>query len=195
MEIPAPSPVFTVTILKHCQYFFLALVAILTGSGCTAVQDIRDVVSSSNPFFQPTGPARIVIYLSEQRAYLYRGGQLAASTRISSGREGYDTPTGRFKVTEKDIDHTSSLYGAYVSRETGEVVKWNVDVRKDRRPTGSVYVGAPMPYFLRFHGGHGLHQGNVPRYPASHGCIRLPAPAAKRFYDAAKIGTPVIVRA
>ena len=50
-----------------------------------------------------------------------------------------------------------------------------------------------MPYFLRFTGGYGMHAGFVPRYRASHGCIRMPEKMAKRFFDAAKVGTRVEV--
>jgi lipoprotein-anchoring transpeptidase ErfK/SrfK len=69
----------------------------------------------------------------------------------------------------------------------------NVDAGKDPRPDGAHFVGAPMPYFLRFTGGFGMHAGFVPRYRASHGCIRMPAPMAKHFFDAAEIGTRVEV--
>ena len=56
------------------------------------------------------------------------------------------------------------------------------------------FEGVPMPYFLRFSGAYGLHAGRLPGYPASSGCIRLPKRQAKRFYDAVRIGTPVIVQ-
>ena len=55
------------------------------------------------------------------------------------------------------------------------------------------FEGAPMPCFLRFTGAYGLPAGNVPGYPASSGCVRLPKRHAKRFYDAVKLGTPVVV--
>jgi lipoprotein-anchoring transpeptidase ErfK/SrfK len=51
-----------------------------------------------------------------------------------------------------------------------------------------------MPYFLRFTRGYGMHAGFVPRYRASHGCIRMPAEMAKHFFDAAELNTPVIVK-
>ena len=72
-----------------------------------------------------------------------------ASSRISSGREGYRTPVGRFQVIRKDEDHRSSLYGDYVD-DLGHVVKANVDSRRDRKPPHSHFVGAPMPYFIEF---------------------------------------------
>jgi lipoprotein-anchoring transpeptidase ErfK/SrfK len=61
------------------------------------------------------------------------------------------------------------------------------------KPPHSHFVGAPMPYFLEFSPGYGLHEGYLPGEPASHGCIRLPYWKARQFYDVAHIGTPVII--
>ena len=74
------------------------------------------------------------------------------------------------------------------------IVKENVDVRTDPKPAGTIFIGAPMPYFLRIVGGIGMHAGYLPGYPASHGCIRMPESKAKRFYEAARLGTPVTVK-
>ena len=139
------------------------------------------------------GKPRIVIDLNEQRAYFYRGNHMVGISIVSTGREGYDTPPGEFRVTEKDPTHVSSIYGDYVDRN-GLVMMGNVDVTKDRRPRGTVFRGAPMPYFLRIHGSIGMHAGYLPGYPASHGCIRLPKEMAVRFYRNAAIGTPVVIR-
>ncbi|HEY5704186.1 MAG TPA: L,D-transpeptidase family protein [Terrimicrobiaceae bacterium] len=138
---------------------------------------------------QGTAGRSIIVRLSDQRAFLYKGDELVAICRASTGREGYSTPTGKHRVIGKDIDHRSSLYGAYV--RDGRVVKAGVDVRKDPKPPGAVFAGAPMPYYLQIAPSYGLHAGHVPGYPASHGCIRLPNRWAKRFYLAAKVGTPV----
>ena len=138
---------------------------------------------------QGTAGRAIIIRLSDQRAFLYNRDELVGVSPASTGREGYHTPTGKHRVIRKDIDHRSSLYGAYVLN--GRVVKAGVDVRKDPKPPGAVFVGAPMPYYLQIAPSYGLHSGHVPGYPASHGCIRLPNRWAKRFYYAVKVGTPV----
>ena len=104
-----------------------------------------------------SGRPSIVVSLRAQEAYLYRGRNRAASSRISSGREGYRTPIGHFRVIRKDNDHRSSLYGDYVDA-SGKIVKANVDSRRDRKPPHSHFVGAPMPYFLEFSPGYGLHR-------------------------------------
>ena len=139
------------------------------------------------------GKPKIVIDLNEQRAYFYRGDKMVGISIVSTGREGHDTPSGEFRVTEKDPTHVSSIYGDYVDR-SGQVMVENVDVTKDRRPRGAVFRGAPMPYFLRIHGSIGMHAGYLPGYPASHGCIRLPKAMAIRFYRNAVVGTPVVIR-
>jgi lipoprotein-anchoring transpeptidase ErfK/SrfK len=141
---------------------------------------------------KPIGKVAISIDLTDQHAYLLQGGQLMLTAPVSTGREGYDTPAGNYRVIQKDIDHRSSIYGAYV--RDGMIVQENVDARKDPRPPDSTFVGAPMPYFLRIIGGIGLHAGYLPGYPASHGCIRMPESKAIRFFEAAKVGTLVTIK-
>lgn len=138
------------------------------------------------------GSPSIRIVLGEQMVYLYKGGQLAGGSPISSGSEGYDTRPGRYRVTEKDIDHKSSIYGDYEDMY-GNVVMTNIDNRKDRKPPGTRFEGAKMFYFMRIYGAVGMHQGYLPGYAASHGCIRLPGHMAEKFYHACPLGTPVAV--
>lgn len=140
-----------------------------------------------------SGPTKIVISLQEQLVALFKGGRLVGLSPISSGREGYDTHPGNFKVTEKDIDHRSSLYGAFVD-QAGNVVVQDVNTRTDTAPAGTRFVGADMRYFMRINGAIGMHQGYLPGYPASHGCIRLSAKMAPLFFAATPQGTPVEIQ-
>ena len=137
------------------------------------------------------GSPRIVLNLREQRAYFYRGDHLVGVSPISSGREGLNTPTGKFHVIQKDKEHRSSLFGAYVDVYTGRVINPDVDRSKDPMPSDAKYVGAPMPNYLRIVNGIGMHAGYLPGVPASHGCIRLPLEMSKHFYMSAPVGTPV----
>jgi lipoprotein-anchoring transpeptidase ErfK/SrfK len=114
-------------------------------------------------------------------------------TNISSGKKGFETPTGQFAVTQRNKDHVSNLYGDFVD-EAGEIVKKNVDMSKEQPPEGVMFVGAKMPYYLRFKDGYGLHAGRLPGYRASHGCVRLPREMARHFYEHSVAGTPVVVR-
>jgi len=139
------------------------------------------------------GKPRIVIHLGEQKAYFYKGRHVVGETVISSGKPGFSTPPGRYSVIEKDKNHVSSEYGDYVDRD-GNVLKSNINARKDERPPGARFDGARMPYFMRLRGGYGMHAGYVPPYRASHGCIRLPERMARHFFNAAPEGTPVIVK-
>lgn len=139
------------------------------------------------------GAPKIVISLDEQLVGLFRGGKIQGISPISSGMEGFNTPVGNFKVVEKDPEHRSSLYGCFVD-DFGRHVIEDACTRTDTAPAGTRFVGAPMFYFMRFNGAVGMHQGYLPGYPASHGCIRLPAKMASLFYYATPHGTPVDVR-
>jgi lipoprotein-anchoring transpeptidase ErfK/SrfK len=113
------------------------------------------------------GAERVVVGLSDQMAYLYRGDTLMAVTTISSGRGSHPTPTGIFNILEKKPMHHS---------------------RK--------YENAPMPFMQRIDNyGIALHAGHNPGTPASHGCIRLPSKFAAKLYTVTGIGTPVLIGA
>ena len=139
-----------------------------------------------------SGRPSVTIFLNEQRAYFYKGDQLVGVSQVSAGREGHDTPPGTYKIIQKDPNHASSLYGDYADA-MGNVVQKDVEHGKDPIPPGAHFVGAPMPYFMRITGGVGMHQGYLPGYPASHGCIRMPGKMAQIFYNNVDVGTPVTV--
>jgi hypothetical protein len=138
------------------------------------------------------GETKILINLTTQQAFFYRGDTIIGRTGISSGRREYETPPGKYRVIQKDERHVSSEYGVYVNR-AGAVILRDASVNRGRLPRGARFVGAPMPYFLRFRDGYGMHAGFVPRFRASHGCVRMPVKMAKHFFDAAEIGTRVEV--
>jgi len=139
-----------------------------------------------------SGRASIRINLAEQKAYFYKGGELVGIAMVSSGREGFNTPSGRFKIIEKDDDHRSNLFGELYDGN-GNLITNDADMRKDKIPPGGKFVGAPMPHFMRIHRGVGMHAGYLPGYAASHGCIRMPARMAEIFFSNVSVGTPVIV--
>jgi len=139
-----------------------------------------------------SGAPSIRIVLSEQRAYFYKAGKLVGESVISTGKKGFETPPGSYKVIQKDKDHLSNLYGDYVDDE-GTIIQKGVDVTKDPMPEGATFQGAKMPFYLRFTGGYGMHAGHLPGYAASHGCVRMPEEMAEHFFNAADEGTPVTV--
>jgi lipoprotein-anchoring transpeptidase ErfK/SrfK len=140
-----------------------------------------------------SGAPSVVIKLGEQRAYFYKGDRLVGVSAVSTGREGFHTPTGRFKIIQKNKDHKSNLYGNYVDA-AGNIVQKDIDVKKDPKPPGAIFDGASMPYFMRIVGGTGMHAGFLPGYPASHGCIRMPEFMAESFFNNLSMGTPVSIQ-
>src|SRR5437667_1126956 len=139
-----------------------------------------------------SGPAKIAVHIGEQKAYFYKGKTLVGETTVSTGKPGFSTPPGHHTVVSKDAEHVSSVFGDYVD-EYGNVVRSNIDSRKDTRPKGSHFDGARMPYAMFFRGGYAMHQGYVPPFAASHGCIRLPGQMAVRFFENSPVGTSVAV--
>jgi L,D-transpeptidase catalytic domain len=152
----------------------------------------RDVVShwDGGP---GNGPARIRIVLSEQTAYFFRGSQLVGKSWLSTGDEAHRTPTGNFRIMQKDKHHRSSRYGVFVDAE-GNVVDGDVDYKNDPVPKGCRYEGADMKNFMRLTAqGVGMHAGFLPGYPASHGCIRMPEHMSEHFFNNVEVGTPVTI--
>ena len=142
--------------------------------------------------------SRIEIDLGAQRARVFRTGsgrdkdRLVIETQISTGREGYSTPSGNFKILEKTRDKKSNLYGKWVDSDTGKTLISDGDIRKPPKQGNADFQGAPMPYWMRItSGGVGMHIGYVPNHPASHGCIRVPKQVQPLIYSKIRVGTPV----
>jgi len=115
------------------------------------------------PELAAAGPVEIVVSIPLQRAYVYRGGTLIGVTTVSTGRRGHATPVGRFSITQKRREHYSNLYN-----------------------------NAPMPFMQRLtNDGIALHAGQIPGYPASHGCVRLPLAFARHLFGVTQVGVAV----
>jgi lipoprotein-anchoring transpeptidase ErfK/SrfK len=141
------------------------------------------------------GPMSVNIDLSEQKAYLFKGGENVGWTYVASGRSGFASPTGTFRITEKIADKRSNRYGMIVD-SNGDVVNSNATAGVSRVPPGGHFVGARMPYWMRITGyGVGMHAGGIPNpgAPASHGCIRLPSDMAQTIFEHAPVGTRVTI--
>jgi lipoprotein-anchoring transpeptidase ErfK/SrfK len=134
---------------------------------------------------------KVIINLSEQRAYLVEQGTVILVSPIASGKPGWSTPTGNFSIFSKAIDHRSRSFGSVIDAY-GRVVNSNA-TPKSRVPPGCHYRPAPMPYFMEFSPAVGMHAGYLPGYPASHGCVRMPRDFAVLFFDRVHTGTPVTV--
>jgi lipoprotein-anchoring transpeptidase ErfK/SrfK len=134
---------------------------------------------------------RVVISLSEQRAYLIEQGRIVLVSPIASGKPGWPTPRGDFRIFNKDISHRSRSFGSVLDR-WGRVVNSNT-TPGSHVPPGGHYRPASMPYFMEFSSAVGMHAGYLPGYPASHGCVRMPRDLAAMFFDEVHIGTRVTV--
>jgi hypothetical protein len=137
-----------------------------------------------------SGKPRLHIMIGEQMAYFYKGDQLVGASPICTGSPEFPTPTGSFSICEKDHDHLSSVYGDYIDKDKN-IIRTQIDNRKDPRPPGTTFDGAKMHWFMRIHGAVGMHEGYLPGYADSHGCIRLPTHMAKIFFENTPAGTPV----
>jgi ankyrin repeat protein len=107
---------------------------------------------------------RVEISLAQQHMAVIKDGVTVFTTQCSTGRQGFTTPPGHYVITDKDRDHRSTIYKC------------------------------AMPYFMRLScRDFGMHEGVVPTYPASHGCIRLPSEAARKLFAEIPIGTVVMI--
>src|SRR5580704_9698826 len=133
----------------------------------------------------------VIINLSEQTAYLVRDGRVLFVSPIASGKEGWGTPIGSFRVISKDLNHQSGNFGL-ITDSYGRIINPNA-TPGSYVPPGCHYMSAPMPYFMEFRKYVGLHAGYLPGYPASHGCVRMPRDLAAEFFARVQVGTPVRV--
>lgn len=143
----------------------LRLVAAMVCAGALTVDGstARAADAGEPPAAEET--LQVVVSLKSQRLDLYRGDELLASSKVSTGRRGHRTPAGVYSVLQKRRRHFSNLYD-----------------------------NAPMPYMQRLTwSGIALHQGHLPGYPASHGCIRLPRKFARQLFKITDIGAKVVI--
>jgi lipoprotein-anchoring transpeptidase ErfK/SrfK len=143
---------------------------------------------------QGSGPLKIRINLSEQRAFYTRGGREIGWSYVATGKEGHGTPSGTYRIQEKIVDKYSNKYG-WIEDEWGNVTNGDATPGSPVGP-GERYVPAPMPYWMRLTGyGIGMHAGVIPQpgETASHGCIRLPKELAPKLFAAVGVGTSVLI--
>ncbi|MCB1007331.1 MAG: L,D-transpeptidase [Acidobacteria bacterium] len=117
------------------------------------------------PEISPAGPVVILVSIPDQLAKVYRNGVRIGISTVSTGRVGHETPTGVFHILEKDKKHVSNLF-----------------------------KGAAMPNMQRLTWtGIALHAGNLPGYPASHGCVRMPLDFSAKLFEITDDGGTVVI--
>ncbi|MEA3419180.1 MAG: L,D-transpeptidase family protein [Campylobacterota bacterium] len=111
----------------------------------------------------------IVVDMDAQMAYAHQNDKIVMSGRVSTGKRDHPTPSGYYKILQKKRYHKSNLWP---------------------KPNG----GAKMDYMLRLtNSGIAMHLGNVPKWAASHGCIRVQSGFAQRLWNWANVGTEVYI--
>ena len=137
----------------------------LFAAGVAAVKTLKPGEFIWRPEVSPRGPVVVVVSLPEQLVHVYRNGVTIGVSTCSTGKPGNRTPTGVFTILQKREEHYSSTYN-----------------------------NAPMPNMQRLTWqGVALHAGNLPGYPASHGCIRLPTNFSELLFSVTQLGTSVII--
>lgn len=165
-----PKPIFQPnrrTLLVGAGAAMLALVAaeVVGQEVMKEIADLQPGEFTWHPDRQPEGPVAVVVSIPQQLVHVYRNGVRIAVSTCSTGKPGHETPTGVFVVLQKDKHHRSSTYNQ-----------------------------APMPNMNRLTwSGIALHAGNLPGYPASHGCVRLPLDFSDKLFGITHLGTPVII--
>ncbi|GGZ93968.1 L,D-transpeptidase family protein [Novosphingobium arvoryzae] len=113
----------------------------------------------------PDGPLVMTVDLEARVLSVFRGGYEIGATAVLLGTQEKPTPLGVFPVIWKKADHYSSIYD-----------------------------GAPMPYTLRLtNDGISIHGTKVEKGYASHGCVGVPTPFAKKLFAVAKLGDQVYI--
>src|SRR5277367_5117078 len=134
-------------------------------AGIAAIKALKPGEFVWRPEISPRGPVVVVVSLREQLVHVYRNGVTIGVSTCSTGKPGNRTPTGVFTILQKREEHYSSTYN-----------------------------NAPMPNMQRLTWwGVALHAGNLPGYPSSHGCIRLPIKFSELLFSATQLGTSVII--
>ena len=150
----------------------LTFIAGLVGSADAASRYGRTQTASNKraPVKEPfgglsKGPLQMVVSIGQQHVTVYANGVRVTQARVSTGTPGHPTPMGVFSVIEKDRYHRSNLYDS-----------------------------APMFYMHRLTwSGVAMHEGILPGFAASHGCIRMPTDFVSRLWQISKLGVRVVI--
>ena len=169
---------FSGPLCSSSRYLAIALTLILAfppiadAAGHTKGREVSPLIEEFkagdyvwHPEISPAGPVVIIVSLPEQKMFVYRNGVRIGRSTVSTGTKAHPTPTGMFTILQKKVSHESNIY-----------------------------KGAKMPHMQRLTWtGIAMHAGNLPGFPASHGCVRLPIDFAKNLYSVTRNGTSVII--
>ncbi len=120
------------------------------------------------PAHRPQNPSavRVKISTGKQRLYVVEGTRVLLATPCTVGKPGTPTPSGNRTIYSKEARRRSHSYGEY-----------------------------PMPFWMEFASGYGMHWGFLKPYPCTHGCVRLPKNSAAKIFEMVRTGTPINISA
>jgi lipoprotein-anchoring transpeptidase ErfK/SrfK len=137
----------------------------LARDGVAGAQTRAALNSAARPSAVGSGSGhRVEVLLDRQLALVIDGNRVTRIVDVSTGKPGFDTPAGSYKVFRKEVRSWSVPYKVWL-------------------PWASYFVGG-----VAFH-----EYPDVPPTPASHGCVRVPRWDAQWLYNQTPIGTPVTV--
>jgi hypothetical protein len=151
--------------------------------------NLKAYQSYDRPTKLPSNPSnvRVKVSLSKQRTYVMEGSEILLSMPVSVGAPGASTPSGTFRIFNKEAKRRANTHGYAYS---GNNVKKTM---LSSRPPGWSFKGTPMPYWCEFSPAYGFHTGWVKHHPCTHGCIRMHENLAPKFFRLVGIGTPVSI--
>ena len=159
----APSPISPPS--NTTQVLLAALAAAALIAPGEALARTRSTTEAASQPPATPDPLIVVVSLRKQRLTVFNKSGTVTQSPISSGQSEFPTPTGVFSIIGKEVEHESNIY-----------------------------EGASMPYMQRLTwSGTAMHAGNLPGYPASHGCVRLPYGFSQHLFGITSINTRVIV--
>ncbi|MEL6938193.1 MAG: L,D-transpeptidase family protein [Cyanobacteria bacterium J06598_1] len=137
--------------------------------------------SPKTPPSQISETLKLELRLSERRLSVYRGEMLVANYTVAVGREGWQTPTGEFRVFQKQSDPS------WEHPFTGEVIPPGPE-----NPLGTRWIGfwSDGQNSIGF---HGTPDESVIGSAVSHGCVRMRNEDVLALYEQVSMDTPVIV--
>src|ERR1700720_2065730 len=151
------------------QFALVGAIAVLFSSCEEIPQQVRNPLAAVMPTPAPgwwndegaQGEPRIVVHLTEQRAYFYKGKHLVGESTVSTGKKGFSTPPGHYSIVSKDKNHFSSEFGDYID-SAGNIVVQNIDVRKDPKPKGTHFDPPKRPSYRPFNAGFAMPRADTP---------------------------------
>lgn len=127
---------------------------------------------------------KIVVTLSDFTLRLIRGGKVVKTYKIATGQPGHETPTGEYRVIEKQMNPTWFPPDSPWAAGLGPIPPG------PGNPLGTRWIGTSAPAI----GIHGTYADGSIGTRASHGCMRMHIPDVEALYDEVSVGTPVIIK-